>query len=226
MLYALIVLTFYFITDFRKLEFRILDNTRNAGRYVNRYAMGFAPFDKIKFQESTEYLKRVPRLFPEFGISYGVLGYAYYHLGEMDKAIESYEKAAGHHSNYFGFQYNLGILYFKSGRFEEAAQALTAALEMDPKHSIAHHSRVGKGIFKKAEFREPWITKNVQQIKIAYANATKLLRICQGILYTDHEVDQERLDSVDVKLYYYVPLYETGIVPLSRINKNNIHSFK
>jgi len=64
-------------------------------------------------------------------------GYAYYEMGDMEKAAEAYSNDVSPE----GF-YNLGVVYSQMGDLEAAQQAFDAALQQDPKFEKANTNLV------------------------------------------------------------------------------------
>jgi len=87
--------------------------------------------------------------------AFSCLGEEYQKKGDFEKAEENYKKAIEEFEERFenvaGVYYNLGILYFKVGRFVDAIRALSMAIGHDPKDADAYY---GRGLAYDAGSRE------------------------------------------------------------------------
>jgi len=70
------------------------------------------------------------------GSAYGMLGFCYYHLGKHKEAVSFYRKALEINPYFFWFHYNLGVVYFKKGQYEQAAVSFKKAQDTVPKHNL------------------------------------------------------------------------------------------
>ncbi len=66
------------------------------------------------------YYQKVAEYVPHRADAYGLQGFCYYHLGKTALAIEAYQKAVQIDDRFFWFYYNLGVIYFREGRYQEA----------------------------------------------------------------------------------------------------------
>ncbi len=96
------------------------------------------PLEHKTLKAYLRYFKDVARLSPQRADAVGMQGFCYYHLGQYDRAVESYTKAIGLVPQFFGFHYNLAVVDFKTGQYAKAADELNKALSFDPKASLAY----------------------------------------------------------------------------------------
>jgi len=222
-LYAGALCLFWFISDQREINLKILNHYRNSARYVTNYAIQSALYDEIKFRESVEYSNRLIQFIPRLEMAYGVLGYSYERLNEYDSAILAYQKAIEHRPELFGFHYNLGLLYYRVGQFEEAKEALSNGLALQPQESIEYQRKVGQRLFNNEQIQQAWIARSTIELKKAYDDSMKLLMSCRKHLANNEKnPDISFFKEQEMGLYYYVPLFETGIIPLSTIVDKNL----
>lgn len=87
--------------------------------------------DPHRLMEYAHYFQRVTEFLPQRAEAWSLAGYCFYYLGEIPKAIVSYQKAVEMQPFFFWHPYNLGVIYFKTSRFEEAAAAFQKALRSD-----------------------------------------------------------------------------------------------
>ena len=78
------------------------------------------------------YFEQVTRLMPGMADAWGMLGFCYFHLGQQDKAVETIKKAIAINPNFWGFYYNLGVIYLQQNNFEQAAENFQKALSTAP----------------------------------------------------------------------------------------------
>lgn len=75
---------------------------------------------------------------PEF--AWYNMGWSYYNMGELGKAIESYEKAVGAKPSYVQAWYSMGLAYEKTGKTKEAIQSYEKAVATAPAYLDAWFS--------------------------------------------------------------------------------------
>ncbi|PQP32769.1 hypothetical protein C6A36_02725, partial [Desulfobacteraceae bacterium SEEP-SAG10] len=63
------------------------------------------------------------------------LGWIYYHLGDLNQAMDFIEKALAGQPESPIFNYHMGVVLYKSGRTIEAGEKLKKALEGDERFS-------------------------------------------------------------------------------------------
>lgn len=64
-------------------------------------------------------------------LAYNGLGDAYYRLGRIDEAIDSYREAIKRAQDFYRPYYGLALCYNAKGRYGDAASAITRAIEVD-----------------------------------------------------------------------------------------------
>ena len=90
--------------------------------------------DEITFFENTLYYS------PQNTRLYLNLGNTYYEKGQLDKAIEQYEKAISIRENYPVAYGNIGAIYISKGDFNRAKEYLDKAVELKYNYPIAHYN--------------------------------------------------------------------------------------
>ena len=110
------------------------------------------------------------------------LGHAYTTTGNIDLAVEYFEKALDLNPNIFATNYNLGNLYFERGREEEALRLLQTAALIRPKipetHELLGEIYLKRKQIELAEFH----LKRAVEIKPDYALSMRNL----GLIYYFH----------------------------------------
>jgi tetratricopeptide (TPR) repeat protein len=71
-------------------------------------------------------------------LAYNNLGGALLANGQIDEAIENFQKALQVNPNYTEAHYNLGDAFLRRGQIDEAIQQFQKALQIDPKHAKSH----------------------------------------------------------------------------------------
>jgi tetratricopeptide (TPR) repeat protein len=78
---------------------------------------------------------------------------ALYKSQDLSGAEELYRQAIQADPAFFPSQLNLGILFFKMGRFDEAVKECTKAVSLDPNHPSAHF-HLGNAYYAKMWWEE------------------------------------------------------------------------
>ena len=119
-----------------KVIFKAQNHLLTASSYLTGYAEGRNSFDRVALYHAVRYYRNVVKLLPDSGTGHGALAYCYYCLGDQDKAMRHYQKAAILESDFFGFYYNLGLILFQTGRYPEAIKALEEAVSISPLETV------------------------------------------------------------------------------------------
>ena len=94
--------------------------------------------EQSDFKHIIYYYKKITEYIPHVSESYDILGYCYYHIGEIDRSIDSYKKASKRNSYLFWPYYNLGVIYYEEGRYEEAIHVLKRAVNVNPSATMKY----------------------------------------------------------------------------------------
>lgn len=84
------------------------------------------------------YFKTASKILPQLGAARGMMGYCYYHMGNLPEAARQYERAVNLNPQFFWWHYNLGIIYAQQGKYAEAESAMKKAFECSPSDSIMY----------------------------------------------------------------------------------------
>jgi len=116
---------------------------KNPANPVYLYWLGRLDYDAHRFEDALAKFKKVVAAAPAFMKAYDNLGLCYEALGEMDDAIESYERAVELNRTAAAPSpwppLNLGTLLLKLDRRDEAKTALAESLRIDSKFARAHY---------------------------------------------------------------------------------------
>lgn len=98
------------------------------------YALNYVGYtwadNGVNLDKSLEYILRATALKPEDGYIRDSLGWVYYRMGQVSKAIAELEKARGIVPDDPAINEHLGDVYLKSGRVKEAYEIYEAAIRL------------------------------------------------------------------------------------------------
>ena len=213
--------------DHSAIKLKTLNHFRNSARELNTAALKNLDVDEKTLYETIQYSKRIVNYNSNLHMSYSVLGYAYYQMNEIKSAIVYYRKAIEHYPELYGLHYNLGMLLILNGQWDKGVDILQSALSIAPDKSIAYHRRVATRMFKSNNHAQAWVMGKIQELKKAHVLSSNIVTAYENFSDAPSQLrEQQNLAKEYLKLYYYVPLYEVGVVPLSAINKENIKQFQ
>ncbi|MFQ5605536.1 MAG: tetratricopeptide repeat protein [bacterium] len=95
-----------------------------------------------KTWQAMEKLKELVLLHPQNAMVHKLLGNAYFHMGLLDWAIDSYRQAIAISKNYLDARYDLGVALYHRARITEAISEFQDVLKIDPEYHSAHY-RIG-----------------------------------------------------------------------------------
>lgn len=160
--------------------------------YLAQWKRGSGNIDKQKMKDYERYYKKVAEYIPGRADAYSMLGFCYYHLGERDKAIVSYQKAAVLNPHFFWPYYNMGMIFFKDGEYQESAEMFEKALRTDLKNALIfmRSSKIYQDIIREADYSYEALLARMQKgrrdskllmgLSLHYLNKPKVLPL--GIL--------------------------------------------
>jgi len=133
-LLAFIVLgSVLFLTiDKEKLAGNLLAYTKDYGEYAYLYAYGQKEWDADAMHKSRLYYHSLLSFVPSPALVYGNLGFCDFHLGEMGKAVDHYQKAVQLEPRLYSFYYDLGVISQMAQNPDGAAALFTRSLELLP----------------------------------------------------------------------------------------------
>ncbi len=135
-LYLLIFLLGTRIFDLNKIHLKILNFLVVPVDYLYDLSKGEAAFNKEIFGAYLDYYKQFIKYSPHSPDALGMLAFCYSYLGDQPKAVSLYKKAILLEPAFFWFHYNLGALYFKQGKYPEAAASLRRAFSVERKKTL------------------------------------------------------------------------------------------
>jgi tetratricopeptide (TPR) repeat protein len=107
------------------------------------------------YPEAIRRHQQVLRVNPENALAYYHLGFAYGMVGDHERELADYEKAAALGLSTWDLFLNMGLLYMESGRLDTASEVLQVAKFLGPYHSETHFNlgllEERMGIYLKAQ---------------------------------------------------------------------------
>jgi tetratricopeptide (TPR) repeat protein len=98
--------------------------------------------------------------YPNCSLGHSNLGDAYFQEGNVDEAIDQFQKALEIDPHFGKTHYNLGVAFFQKGQVNEAIEQYHEALKINPNDALAHNNlgnaiaKEGKSDESKAEFEK------------------------------------------------------------------------
>ncbi len=89
----------------------------------------------------------------DIAIMYNKIGIAYHQLGELDRALEHYQKALQIDPNYAEAINNIGTVYYARKRYRQAIEYYQKALKLAPR-SASIYSNLGTAYFARKKYKE------------------------------------------------------------------------
>ncbi|MGA8654985.1 MAG: tetratricopeptide repeat protein [Chthoniobacterales bacterium] len=90
---------------------------------------------------------------PDCWIGHNNLGDALLQKGQVNEALEQFQKALGIYHNYLEAHYNLGVALFQKGQVDEAVSQYQKALEINPDYADVHYN-LGNALLQKGQLDE------------------------------------------------------------------------
>lgn len=133
---------------------------------------------------------------PSWADSRSLTGFCAYHLGQKDRALELYLKAAGE-QEYAGFLYNAGAIYYEKGRYREALEMFRKALSVKVERNTAYieQARVFKFLIMRIDPLSPPL---VERIKRDYALSAYFASLCLQKLNDPTSADLLKKKSLEM----------------------------
>jgi serine/threonine-protein kinase len=90
-------------------------------------------------EEALPAFRRVTELQPDLPNGFQSLGATYHSMGALDQAVSNYQEAIQRGYSWVAHS-NLGTIYYRRGRFAEAAEQYEKALELNPNRHVYHRN--------------------------------------------------------------------------------------
>lgn len=137
---------------------------------------------------------------PEQPAPCSLAGYAYYYLGETDKAIKYYEQAIRGNPNFFWSHYNLGVIYYNEKFYDKAAEEFTLALN-SPNDNAMLFMLLTKTYKDLASFLEIDPDAFLRGLEEGFKRSKELLTVCLMIKSAPDMAEQLKLKKVPLRLF-------------------------
>ena len=131
--------------------------------------------------------KNLAEQHPNALILYDILGAAYMGLKNVEKTIESYQKALQLNPNHTDAYNNMGMALYDQGRFDEAIESYSKAVEIEPDFADAYYN-LGNALKRVGEL-EKAIKSYKSSLSIKSGDA-EVLNSCGNALKDYGEFDQ------------------------------------
>ena len=116
--------------------------------------LGMASWQRTLVYESSETLwTDTLAKNPDCWIGHNNLGDALLQKGQVNEALEQFQKAVGIYSNYLEAHYNLGVALFQKGQMDEAVAQYQKALEINPDYADVYYN-LGNALLQKGQSDE------------------------------------------------------------------------
>lgn len=110
-------------------------------RWTNYSELGRLYFQLRRLPDAVTALQRALDVFPNDPRTYASLGAIYLEMGDTERALDALERSNKIAPTGLSLS-NTGTAYYRLGRFEDAARAYAAALDIDP-NSLLLHGNLG-----------------------------------------------------------------------------------
>lgn len=141
-------------------QFQKTDMTVGVASAREAYLQGLMYWKSEEWNGAAEAFKKLTQLasYPE---SYNLLGYAYFKLGDFDKAIHAHKKSIKLDPNDFEAHFGLAFTYLLLGKMARALESLRKVIKLNSQdaaahfflgyvHSQLHHWELAVNAYKKA----------------------------------------------------------------------------
>lgn len=124
--------------------------------YLVKFMFGVDRAHPESLRDYLPYYQLIINYFPDTSEAYGMLGYCYFYLGEINKSEEMFFKARALNKDYFWYSFNLGIIHAKLNHIKEADLYFQEAREMDAglfqkTLNLLAHSSIFQQIFSRVD---------------------------------------------------------------------------
>jgi tetratricopeptide (TPR) repeat protein len=99
------------------------------------YEMSYTLFSSGREKEAIPFLNKLVALNPKSAEGFDMLGSIYDDDKQSDKAISYFLQAIQSDSTYQRAHFNLGITYYRTGKYAESEKCAIDAIKLDPKHA-------------------------------------------------------------------------------------------
>jgi tetratricopeptide (TPR) repeat protein len=122
-------------------ESLLRDALRATRSFANYFMLGTIEYRAGRYAAAADAFKRATEAAPDNAGAYTMLGNSQYILRDLQQAVGNFEHAVRLGPTAAAYA-NLALVYYDSGRYEDALHSYEQALERDPK-SVVNHRNIG-----------------------------------------------------------------------------------
>ena len=97
-------------------------------------------FKSNQIQEALDFINTLSKDYPENSLLFNIRGACYAGLGQLDIAVQNYEKALSIKPDYAKAYYNLGIALQEFGKLHDSVKSYENSIALEPKNAQAHNN--------------------------------------------------------------------------------------
>ena len=132
-LYGLIVAVAALLINAEAAQINRLNYIKGSvEEYLLHYQYQKVAGDTQQWQQSLMYFKQLERLSPDNAIFTANVGFCYWHLGQRGLALEHYRRAIELEPQLYALHWDLAVILYRLGRYEEAAKEMSLSLDTIP----------------------------------------------------------------------------------------------
>ncbi len=179
----------------------ICDDVLNASRasvdYIHAFAYGIKPYSRQELIRGAAYYKTLLINAPFPPLMYANLGFCYYFLGKVDKAIDMYNRAIKAHTYVYTFYYDLGAIYLMRKDYENAeknflksrllipasVRQLEEILKIPPKYFHEPMLQPGSYLFRRVSYDHQRVYSLVGAMYLELKQYEKLIALMNEALH-------------------------------------------
>lgn len=138
-LFVIAIVIFYFTVDQLKLKAKTLNFLMPDAASIKKFNEQPELMDREELNDLLIYYKKVCDFQgndPEYPAPCSFAAYAYYYLGQTEKAVEHYEKSLQGNPHFFWSQYNLALIHYNEGLYEQAAREFHKASDLPVENAV------------------------------------------------------------------------------------------
>ena len=140
-LYLVFFMMVWHIVDYPKIRKNAVDQAMNRlgppVSYFKDFLVPHEHYDAFKLHQCIYYHKRVVDFYSfEKSEAYGMMGFCYDRLGDLESANKFYQAAVDVNPNYFWPYYNLGVNAYKKKDYSQAVNHFQRVLERNVKINL------------------------------------------------------------------------------------------
>jgi len=206
-LYLVLFCVGYMLLDREKYQEGVMVRTLNdmmpeSYTHLIDVSYGIVPLDQEQWQKYSNYYEKVVQFNPDMTEAYGVLGFCYYQLGDYERTIVAYKKAISLNKYFFWFPYNLGIIYLKTGQYNQARESFKAAMATRPEHALLF-IQSSKWIYPPiiGALVKNFRVSITEQLKMAYYDCKRLLILTEKSISSSEKISEDIINKLEVKPY-------------------------